>query len=143
LAGIKELTTRTFKAVFRYSPSGNLFISTRIDYKRADETGSHGMMLLQDLKYSFRQMPVTIWLRHSVFRTDDWDSRIYAFENDLLHSFSIPALSGDGSRSYIMAEWEIGDKAELRVKYGVTSTTDDSGLTEDKDEIKFQFRFWF
>jgi len=143
LPGIEELTIRTFKAVFRYSPSGNLFVSTRIDYKTTDETGSHGMMLLQDLKYSFRQIPVTIWLRHSVFRTDDWNSRIYAYENDLLHSFSIPALSGDGSRSYIMAEWEIGNKAELRVKYGLTSTTDDTGLTEDKDEIKFQFRFWF
>ncbi|MFH0842429.1 MAG: hypothetical protein V1903_07395 [Bacteroidota bacterium] len=143
LAGIEERTARTFKAVFRYSPSGNLFVSTRIDYKTTDETGSHGMMLLQEIKYSFRLMPVTIWLRHSVFMTDDWDSRIYAYENDLLHSFSIPALSGDGSRSYIMAEWEIGDKAELRVKYGVTSTTDDSGLTEDKDEIKLQFRFWF
>lgn len=143
LAGIEELTTRSFKAVFRYSPSGNFFVSTRIDFKTTDETGSHGMMLLQDVKYIFRQIPVTVWFRYSVFKTDDWNSRIYAYENDLLHSFSIPALSGDGSRSYIMAEWEIGNKAELRVKYGLTSTTDDTGLTEDKDEIKFQFRLWF
>lgn len=143
MKGIEELSTRTFRAVFRYSPSVNFSVSTRIDYKKAEETGSRGMLLAQDIKLTFRHIPATIWLRHSVFSTDDWNSRIYAYENDLLHSFSIPALSGKGSRSYLMAEWEPGGRTDLRIKYGLTSIIDENGAVEERDELKFQLRVWF
>ncbi|MDO9580780.1 MAG: hypothetical protein Q7J06_09490, partial [Bacteroidales bacterium] len=64
-------------------------------------------------------------------------------ENDLLYSFSIPSLSGKGSRSYLMAKWRIGDFAEIRVKYGVTSLVESRMSQINKDEIKAQFKVWF
>jgi len=143
MPGVAELTTRTIRGVVRYSPAGNLSLTTRIDYKVTDETGSRGMLMLQDIRYSFRQIPVTLWMRHCIFSTDDWDSRIYAYENDLLYSFSIPAFSGKGIRSYLMAEWEIGEKAEVRVKYGLTTVIDVREHPAERDELKFQFRLWF
>ncbi len=143
LNGIAELTVRTLKAIVKYSPAENLTLTTRIDYKVADDQGSKGMLMLQDLNYRFRQVPVTIWFRHCIFNTDDWNSRLYAYENDLLYSFSIPALSGKGSRTYLMAEWEIGDVAELRVKYGLTTLIENGNYPGDKDELRMQFRIWF
>jgi hypothetical protein len=143
IAGVSELTARTLKGIIKYSPIARITLTTRIDLKIVDESGSRGMLLLQDISYRLRQVPVTILIRHCIFSTDDWDSRIYAYENDLLYNFSIPALSGRGSRSYLMAEWEIRDKAEFRIKYGLTTQIEDDSNPAEKDELKIQFRLWF
>jgi hypothetical protein len=134
---------RNFKLSARYSFQENLTFGTRFDLSFSSPSGSRGMMLLQELSYSFKTFPVSFWARYCIFFTGDWDSRIYTYENDLLYSFYIPALYGRGSRSYIMAKWKIGDVAELRIKYGVTSSIAAGNTLVNSDEIKMQFRIWF
>jgi hypothetical protein len=120
IAGIEEVTSRTFKGLPDILQMRISHLNT-IDFKAVEHSGSKGMLMLQDIVYAFRRIPVSLWLRYCIFKTDDWDSRIYTYENDLLYSFSIPAYSGEGSRAYIMVKWESGNNAELRVKYGFTS----------------------
>jgi len=139
----KLITGRTLKGSVRYSLYDNLTLITRIDYKIVDPSGNRGMLFLEDINYRFRQVPVTIWFRYCIFNTDDWDSRLYTYENDLLYSFSIPALSGEGSRSYIMAKWEISDIVELRVKYGLTTFIESGMSTKNNKELKIQFKIQF
>ena len=138
-----KIITRSLKVYVRYSFNDNLTLGTRIDYKFVDPAESIGRIMFQELSFSFRQVPVTLWVRYCLFNTDDWNSRIYTYENDLLYSFSIPALAGEGSRSYIMAKWKIADLAELRIKYGMTSLLINGNSNENTDEIKIQFRAWF
>jgi hypothetical protein len=139
----EKLITRSFKVSSRYSLHNNLTLGTQVDYKIANPSGSRGMILFQEISYNFRKVPVTVWARYCLFYTDDWDSRIYTYENDLLYSYSIPALYGKGSRSYIMAKWKISDFAELRIKYGITSSVTTGRSLENTEEIKMQFRIWF
>jgi hypothetical protein len=139
----KTLITRSFRAYARYSVHSNLMLGLRMDFKTVAPSGSRGMILCQDISYIFRKIPVTIWVRFCIFKTDNWDSRIYTYENDLLYSYSIPALYGEGSRSYIMVKWKIGDYAELRIKYGITSSVTTGKSLENTEEIKMQFRIWF
>jgi hypothetical protein len=139
----EKLITRSFKASAHYSVQNNLTLGTRVDFKIVNPSGSTGMILFQEISYSFRKIPVTLWARYCLFNTDDWDSRIYTYENDLLYSYSIPALYGEGSRSYIMAKWKIRDFAELRIKYGITTKVTNGKSGENADEIKMQFRVWF
>jgi hypothetical protein len=101
------------------------------------------MLLLQDINYRFRKVPVSVWLRYCIFKTDDWDSRLYTYENDLPGSFSIPALSGEGSRSYIMIAWKTGKFIDLRVKYGLTELLDKSDAGRKTEELKMQVKIWF
>lgn len=135
---LKQIITRSVKLSSRYSLYENLILGMRIDYKVAYPLRSRGMLLLYDMNYRFTQLPFTIWFRYCVFNTDTWDSRLYTYENDLLYSFSIPALSGEGSRSYIMVKWEISDIAELRIKYGITSKSKNGVSLEDNKELKIQ-----
>jgi hypothetical protein len=139
----KELINRNVKGSVRYSISDNLKIGIRADFKLADPSGSKGTLLLQDVIYKFRKYPLSVWFRYCVFKTDDWDSRIYTYENDLLYSFSIPALSGKGSRSYLMVKWEFCKYAELRLKYGITSRITNGNTGINTDELKMQCRIWF
>jgi hypothetical protein len=138
-----EITTRNFRGSIRYTLNDHLILGTRLDYKLVSPSGSKGIMMLQDLNYRFRQIPLTLWFRYCLFSTDDWDSRIYAYENDLLYSFSIPALSGEGSRSYIMVKWDISDFADIRLKYSITSLYENSTNIEERNEIRFQVKILF
>ena len=143
IPGQEKIVTRGFKIAVRYSVNDNLTLGTRLDYKTADPSESRGFMIFQDLSYSFKTLPVSLWIRYCVFNTEDWSSRIYTYENDLLYSYSIPALAGKGSRSYIMAKWKICNCAEFRIKYGITSILPKGESMENTEEIKMQFRIWF
>jgi hypothetical protein len=143
LPGIHEAVSHTFRTQLRYAVSDNLKMMTRIDYKYAADSRSNGMLMLQDLVCTFNRLPLTLWCRYCLFNTDNWDSRLYTYENDLLYSFSIPALSGKGSRSYLMVRWEFGDRAELRVRYSVSSLILPDNAVEENDELKLQARIWF
>ena len=138
----EELRTKYARVSVKYSPVENLKLGTRADYKIVKPSGSKGVLLLQDVSYAFRTIPLTCWFRYCFFNTEDWDSRIYTYENDLLYSFSIPALSGEGSRSYFMIKYEFGDLAEIRFKYGITSMTE-MNIPLNKEEAKFQMRIFF
>lgn len=131
------------KGSVRYSPGENLTLLTRIDYKITWPVRGHGMLLLQDLCYRFGKIPVSVWFRYCIFKTDNWDSRLYAYENDLLNNFSIPALSGGGNRAYLMVDWRAGTFIDLRIKYGITELQKDNDSYIKTEELKLQARIWF
>lgn len=130
--------TKSLRSSVRYSVNEILSLGTRIDFKCASPSGSKGMSLLQDVVYTFRKIPVVLWARYCIFNTDSWDSRIYTYENDLLYSYCIPALSGPGSRSYLMIKWKIARVAELRIKYGCTSVIKEDRSVQNTSDIKMQ-----
>jgi hypothetical protein len=138
-----EITSGTVKCLLKYSPAVNLSFSSRFDYKTVNSTGSRGMLLLQDINYRFRSVPFTLWCRYCLFNTEDWESRLYTYENDLLYSFSIPALHGKGSRTYLMLKWDFDDYTDLRVKYGITSKTENPDEVDNIEEVKLQLMIRF
>jgi len=144
--GIKKqdnLVSRAIKGVIKYSPDENLTFGTRIDYKITQPGAANGMLLLQDFNYRFRKIPVSIWFRYCIFKTDNWDSRLYTYENDLLYYFSIPALSGEGNRCYVMIAWEPFRFADFRIKYAFTELMQNRNSFSETDEVKIQLRMWF
>ncbi len=145
-AGIKTqmpLITRDIKTIVRYSLTEKLKTSTRIEYKSVNSLSARGYLLLQDLNFSPGRIPLMVWLRYCIFNTTNYDSRIYTYENDMLYSFSIPALSGSGSRCYIMIKWYAGKMAEIRIRYGITSISGNKGIPADREDFKMQLRLKF
>lgn len=136
---LEETKTDYFRTSARFSPSENISFTTRIDYKNVRQGAGRGALIFQDFAYTFRKLPLSLWARYCMFRTDTWDARLYAYENDLLYSFSIPALSGNGSRSYLMLKYKIGETAEFRIKYGFTSIAD----KKDERDLRIQMRLAF
>lgn len=143
MPGISVISSETLKTIARYSLNERFSLRCRIDYKTVDKGASKGVLMSQDLIYSFRSIPFSLWGRYCLFNTDDWDSRLYIYEDDLLYSYSIPAYSGTGSSTYLMAKWEFGNYAELRLKYALTSLVQQQYMNKDRDEIRLQIRINF
>ena len=141
--GIERTCTGSFKIQTRYSLSDDMTLTTRADFRVVAPSGSKGMLLLQDVFYRFRPVPLSLWFRYCIFRSSDWDSRLYAYENDLLYSYNISALSGEGIRTYLMMKWELGDLSEIRLKYGLTTSLTENYKCNNKNEFRMQFRILF
>ena len=115
-----------------------------------EEPDRFGLLLYQDVRY----LPFP-WLQLDVrlafFDVDDYDARVYAFENDLLYTFAIPAFNGRGQRAYLLAKLKLRPQLDLQVKYAETRFEDvrtvGSGLDEAEGdrirEIRAQLRWRF
>jgi hypothetical protein len=142
IPGLEKMTQRSYSLILRYTISDNLTLGTRMYFKRAGPEISKGVLMLQDINYRFRRIPLTLWLRYCLFSTDDWNSRLYVYENDLLYSYSIPALYGRGSKNYILASWKMTDKSEIRIKYGILSKEPFTDQKPFSEEFRFQIRIF-
>ncbi|MBI3135751.1 MAG: helix-hairpin-helix domain-containing protein [Bacteroidetes bacterium] len=130
--------------------NSQLSLQSRIEWVNFmfDETRSNGLLLFQDLEFSFRKIPLKLYTRYAIFDSDNYDSRIYAYENDLLYVFSIPSYYYQGIRTYLMAKYEFTSKIDLWIRFGLWSyqniTDISSGLEQingtRKTDIKVQLK---
>ncbi len=112
---------------------------------------SKGYMLMQDIIYKPIGFPLSFTARFALFDTDDYDSRIYAYENDILYSFSIPPYYNKGTRFYLNLRYKGIRNMTMELRFAQTyyanQDTFGSGLEEiDKprrSEIKAQIKYQF
>ncbi len=90
-----------------------------IQYAASQNTRSSGILLYQDIRWQPVHQ-VRLDIRYCFFDTNDYDSRVYAFENDLLYVFHIPAFYGQGQRMYLLLKWTIHQHITVWGKVGVT-----------------------
>lgn len=90
-------------------------------------------------------------LRLQYFETGGYDSRIYAYESDVLYSFSIPAFFDKGFRYYLVLSHDFGKHLTFWIRAAQTlyanKQTIGSGLDEitgsRRTEVKLQFLYRF
>lgn len=112
----------------------------------------NGYLLLQDIIY---KPPYNgRWsaaLRAAWFKTDSYDSRVYAFEQDVLYSFTVPPYYNKGFRTYLNTRFHLGKGLDMWGRYALFSYRKQevigSGLDQingnRKSEVKFQMRYQF
>jgi len=134
---------------FYYKYSEKINLKTRFEH--ASYSGlqhENGFLVFQDIQFIPAKIPINITGRISYFKTDSYNSRIYAYENDLLYTFSIPAFYGNGFRTYLNLNYKITKNIDCWFKIANTSWNDrnaiSSGYNEiqgnNKTELKFQLR---
>ena len=80
--------------------------------------------------------PFSANLRLQYFETDDYDSRLYAYENDVLFSYSIPVFYNQGYRYYLNINYDITRKFSAWVRIAQTVNSGQSSIGSGLDEIK-------
>ncbi len=145
---------RNLRINFSYRTSSQFRFRSRVefsDYRRGSEPTAHGFLLYQDVIYDFEKFPIRLTFRYAIFDADAYDARLYAFENDLLYSFSIPAYSGRGSRIYALIKYDLGRNLNIWFKWGQFYYTDRNVIGSGKDliqgrtktELRAQIRYKF
>jgi DNA uptake protein ComE-like DNA-binding protein len=150
LEGVREERRYSARWHTEYSFSEAFTVRTRIEMSRkATPTATaDGFFLSQGLRWT-PHPSVQLDARMAFFDTDSFAARIYAYEHDLLYSFSVPVFFDRGRRSYILAQYEPFPSLTLEAKYGMTSydnrSTVGSGLNQidgsRRREIRVQVRW--
>ena len=84
--------------------SKSIELRTRAEWSWFDnevEPLSKGYLLYQDVVFKSIRYPLSFSTRYAIFDAQDWDARMFAYENDLLYTFSVPPYSGKGTRFYL------------------------------------------
>lgn len=116
-------TKRSVQFQLSYVLFDDLFLSSKLSYNHyLDEDGvdSKGYLLCQDFAYKPERHPFSLTLRYALFSTDDYNSRISMYENDVLGAFSIPSLSGTGQRIYLLGKIKLFGSLSLYSRIGLT-----------------------
>ena len=119
-----NVRTHRARAEFTYNVA-NWRFHTRADASLVhgtDETLplTYGVSAIQDIEYHIRAIPMVIQLRLQGFDVQDWNARIYTYENDVLYAFSIPATYGLGGRWYLNMRYKITDHLSLYARVSET-----------------------
>lgn len=134
---------------FQCRPAKILTIKTRLEHAAFHMNDKeYGWMAFQDIQLSLRKIPLNISARLAWFDTESYNTRIYAYENDLLYTFAIPAYFDEGFRTYLNLKYKLSKKIEIWMKVANTTINNaestGSGYNEiagnKKSEVKFQMR---
>ncbi|OFX60838.1 MAG: hypothetical protein A2066_20350 [Bacteroidetes bacterium GWB2_41_8] len=131
---------------FTHEINQNFSLKSRIEgslYSKLND--EKGFLAYQDLIYKPSGKQFSINGRLAYFKTDGYNSRLYAYENDLLYTFSIPALYGKGIRTYLNFRQTLNEKLTFWLKFAATRRFSDSETAEQttKSEVKVQIRYQF
>ena len=133
-----------------YKLNNNITLRNRVEASIFESNDmEYGFMVYQDINYDFH-FPLSFNFRFAIFDAT-YNARIYAYENDLLYNFSIPAYFGKGTRLYLMIKYKVANLLSIQLRYAhfYYSNQDviSSGLNEINgnmsSEIKFQLSFKF
>ena len=134
-----------FNVIYKVSPSVRL--QSRVEYKTYHRIGGEmeeGLLIFQDINVKPLSSPFSFSFRYAIFDTDSYNTRLYAYENDVLYYFSIPAYSNRGTRMYLTARYKVNRVMDVWLRYGQwfynNVETIGSGLTEITGNRKSEVR---
>lgn len=97
-----------FRLTLNSGVSTWLKLKTEVDYLLnvlSDETLRQGFLVFQDVGVEVERWNLGMKLRFAVFDTDSYAERLYAYENDLLYTFTVNGYYGKGIRYYFVVDY--------------------------------------
>ena len=150
---LADLSRWTVRYHLNYAINQRWQLKSRIElsgYKNGNADTETGCMLYQDVACSPFRFPLSLSVRYAIFETT-YNSRIYAYESDVLYAYSIPMMYGRGTRTYLLASWSPAKNLTIwakaaRIWYADKETIGTSPNMIDanhRTEFKFQVRWKF
>jgi hypothetical protein len=150
---LSDKTRTQIRLHFNQQINKNLELRNRIEWSIYDNPTEHskGFMVYQDVLYKFEKYPLSITSRLAYFDTKDYNSAIYAYENDVSRSFTVLPYYSRGKRFYINLSYPILKNGSLEARFARTYLTKGDGFGSGLDkiegnvrtDIKIQFRMGF
>jgi len=154
--GIRPLisySTSKYRYHISYSANQEWKLKSRIELSQynINEQNEWGYMVYQDFQYKPQRLPLSFTARIAVFETKSYDTRIYAYEPDVLYGFSVPAYYGQGTRLVFVVKYAAFKNLDMWFRIANTYYHDKDELGtgldaiegKNRTDIKLQLRFKF
>lgn len=117
------LPRQNWRSQISYKINTAITLRNRLELAWYDADGAGretGFLLYIDLLYKPLLKPLSGALRVQYFETDGYNARIYAYENDVLYSYSIPVFFDKGYRYYLLLNYELNRRISFWVRWAQT-----------------------
>ncbi|MBK1441847.1 helix-hairpin-helix domain-containing protein [Parapedobacter sp. ISTM3] len=120
-------------------------------YAKEGEASELGWMVYHDLIFKPMSGRLSGNARIALFGTPGYNSRIYAFENDVLYAYSFPLYHNNGLRTYVNLRYRFGRKTDVWLRYatfiyrGIEEIGSGLDLIEgnQRSDVRIQVRWQF
>ena len=147
-------TAKYWRTQWIYGVNADISLRSRVELAWFDRKGlaeQDGFLGFFDINYKPMLKPFAALLRLQYFETGGYDSRIYAYENDLQYSYSVPAFFDSGFRYYLNINVDIKKNLTIWLRwsqtlYGkpvVSGSGPDKITGNRRSEIRLQTRWIF
>ena len=151
---VEDVLQENYRLNISFAANEFITFRSRIEWVsilRQNNATEKGVVLFSEVLYKPKTCPIDVALRYTIFDTDSYDSRVYAYENNALNVFSIPAIYGQGSRGYFLFRWTFLRHCDVWFRYGVSiytnrlsiGTGSEEIMGAKKSDITLQFRVKF
>jgi hypothetical protein len=132
-----------WRTQFSYKINPDFTFRSRVEaiwYDKKGQANETGFLLYADVLYKPIMKPLSASVRLQYFETDGYNSRLYAFENDVLYSFSIPVFYDKGYRYYLNVNYDINKKLTVWARVAQYLYPNKSIIGSGLDEIQGSHR---
>ena len=152
--GLKNVLKGSGRAAIDWKLNKSIDFQHRVEvslYKKGEMGQELGKLVYCDFNYHPPLGKLSGNLRIAYFSTPSYNSRIYAYEDDVLYGSSFGLYSEKGFRSYSNIRCRITRKVDLWARYALTFYQDKESISSGLDEIegniksdvKVQLRYQF
>lgn len=137
--GLVETPKQNWRVHAGYKINNAITLRNRVEiiwYNKKEETSEQGFLAFADLVYKPLMKPFSGLVRLQYFETDSYNSRLYAYENDVLYGYSIPVFYDKGYRYYFTLNYDASKRLALWLRWAQTIYTDKNTVGSGLDEIR-------
>ncbi|MGB1040687.1 MAG: hypothetical protein ACPGVD_07430 [Flavobacteriales bacterium] len=145
-SNIYQLSTESrtnYRFQLSYKITDYLSLRNRVEvvnYQKGEADKEKGFLVYQDVVFKPKSKPYSFSARYALFDVESFNSRIYAYENDVLYYFYIPAYYRTGSRFYLTARYKYRKKFDFWVRYGIWNYRNEETILSGLEEINGNIR---
>ncbi|MFN8251983.1 MAG: helix-hairpin-helix domain-containing protein [Ferruginibacter sp.] len=128
---------KSWRTQVKYILSSSFTWQARVEtvWLQTDQGREQGFLGYSDLFFRPGQQKWALNGRLQFFDTNSYNSRLYAYENDVPYSNLAPVFYGRGFRTYLNASYSINNKITIWVKAGQTVYNGKNTIGTGPDEI--------
>jgi hypothetical protein len=130
---------QNWRTQFSYKPGREVTFRNRVELVWYDaqqkDRSQQGFLTYFDVGYQPANTRLSLNTRLQYFETEGYDSRIYAYESDVLYSFSIPQFAGKGMRYYINANYDVTKNMQVWIRWAQTIYQNQDAISSGLDLI--------
>jgi len=152
--GLETVEKQNCRIELNYKASNSFSFRNRAElsmYKKGINTTEFGFLAYQDIIYNPLSSKFSGNIRFALFETHGFDSRIYAYENDVLYGYSVPGYQDKGLRCYINGRYTPWHGVDIWLRYALLSYSNQETIGSGYDmvdgnkrsDVKLQLRFQF